>query len=178
MGTLVGMAFMKQHPEMVSNVVLCGAIMPKSDSVASVFSDRVTKQLAFLTTRKEVNELKQPYRDRRPLLTQKEKTAYWRINYAAGNIYQIKKWHLLKGGRSYYKSEPSVMSETVNWAYDYRTDLNSNGKVTVIQGQYDFLDFDGALYNITYITLPNAGHNSWVDQPLLFKQNLSSGLRK
>lgn len=186
MGTLVGMEFVKLHPELVSNIVFCGAVIPKSDSSASVFSDRVTKQLDFLTKRKEVNELRQPYKDKRPNLTQKEKTEYWRINYAAGNIFQIKKWNLLKGGRAYYKNEPSAMTESVNWNYDYRTFLNSNGKVTIIQGQYDFFDFNGEIYkqqilnfkNIVYKTIPNAGHNSWVDEPVLFKNYLSSALSK
>ncbi len=187
MGSLTGMEFIKQHPDLVSHVVLCGAIIPKSDSSGSVFSERVTKQLDFLTKqRKEVNELKQPYKDRRPLLTQKEKTEYWRINFAAANIYQIKKWNVLKGGRSYFKTEPAVMTETVHWDYDYRAVLHNNGKVTVIQGQYDFLDFNGEIYksqildfkNIAYITLPNAGHNSWVDQPILFKNRLSAALSK
>lgn len=186
MGTLVGMEFVKQHPEVISNVVLCGAVIPKSDSSASVFSERVTKQLDFLTTREEVNKLKQPLKDKRQLLTQKERTEYWRINYAAGNIYQIKKWRLLKGGRSYYKTEPSLMTETLNWDYDYRSILNSYGKVTIIQGQFDFLDFNGEIYksqilgynSISYITIPKAGHISWVDQPTLFKKTLISGLTK
>jgi proline iminopeptidase len=186
MGTLVGMEFVKQHPEVISNVVLCGAVIPKSDSSASVFSERVTKQLDFLTTREEVNKLKQPLKDKRQLLSQKERTEYWRINYAAGNIYQIKKWRLLKGGRSYYKTEPSLMTETLNWDYDYRSILNSYGKVTIIQGQFDFLDFNGEIYksqildynSISYITIPKAGHISWVDQPTLFKKTLISGLTK
>ncbi len=186
MGTLVGMEFLKQHPEMVTNLVLCGALLPKADNSGSVFSPRVTSQLKFLTTRKSVNELRQPYNARKSSLTHKEKTEYWRINFAAGNIYQVEKWNLLKGGRSYYKQESSVMFGTVDWNYDYRSILDHNSKVTVIQGQFDFLDFDGETYktlikgfkNITCTIIPRAGHNSWIDEPEVFRENLRKGLSK
>lgn len=43
MGTLVGMELTKQHPELVSNLVLTGTIAPRSDSLRSVFSERYEK---------------------------------------------------------------------------------------------------------------------------------------
>lgn len=186
MGTLVAMEFINQHAAIVSNVVFCGALIPKSDSSGTIFSKRVTSQLNFLTSRKSVNELRQQYKGRKLPFTQKEKTEYWRINFAAGNIFQMEKWNLLKGGRSYFKQESSAMFGTVNWSYDYRNILNSNGKVTVVQGQYDFLDFDGETYkalisgfkNITFKIIPNAGHNSWIDELEIFQENLLNGLSK
>lgn len=196
MGTLVGMELTKQHPELVSNLVLTGTIAPRSDSLRSVFSERYEKQIYFLTKRQEVAELIKPFKDKgvdslksisdieKFKFSHKELTEYWRINFAAANIYDIKKYNLLKGGRAYYNQDASAMVETVNWNYDYRSVLN-NTKTTIINGAYDFLDFNGdnlkALLdefpNIRLEIIPNAGHNSWVDNPKLFKQYLLKAIK-
>lgn len=196
MGTLVGMELTKQHPELVSNLVLTGTIAPRSDSLRSVFSERYEKQIYFLTKRQEVAELIKPFKDKgvdslKSILdiekfkfSHKELTEYWRINFAAANIYDIKKYNLLKGGRAYYNQDASVIVETVNWNYDYRSVLN-NTKTTIINGACDFLDFNGdnlkALLdefpNIRLEIIPNAGHNSWVDNPKLFKQYLLKAIK-
>lgn len=196
MGTLVGMELTKQHPELVSNLVLTGTIAPRSDSLRSVFSERYEKQIYFLTKRQEVAELIKPFKDKgvdslksisdieKFKFSHKELTEYWRINFAAANIYDIKKYNLLKGGRAYYNQDASAIVETVNWNYDYRSVLN-NTKTTIINGAYDFLDFNGdnlkALLdefpNIRLEIIPNAGHNSWVDNPKLFKQYLLKAIK-
>jgi pimeloyl-ACP methyl ester carboxylesterase len=196
MGTLVGMEFTRQHPELVVNLVLSGAILPKSDSMKTVFSERYEKQVSFLSNRKEVTELIQPFKEKgldslksiqdieKSKLSHKNLTEYWRINFAAVNIYDIQKYNLLKGGQAYYKQDASVMAETVNWNYDYRSAMN-NTKTTIINGAYDFLDFNGEILktglkeypNIQLEIIPYAGHNSWVDNPKLFKKYLSNALR-
>lgn len=196
MGTLVGMEFTKQHPNLVTNLVLAGALIPKSDSLQSVFSDRQKSQVNFLMNRKEVLELAHPYKDKgidslksiqdieKSRLTHKDLTEHWRLKFAAVNIYDIKKSNMLKGGRAYYKQDASVMSETVNWDYDYRSVMNIKTKTTVINGAFDFLDFDGKIYktliegypNIHLNIIPDAGHNAWIDKPKLFKKYLVKGL--
>ncbi|MEX0723553.1 MAG: alpha/beta hydrolase [Gracilimonas sp.] len=196
MGTLVGMEFTKQYPDLVTNLVLAGALIPKSDSVQSVFSERQKSQVNFLMNRKEVLELAQPYKDKgidslksiqdieKSRLTHKDLTEHWRLNFAAVNIYDIKKSNLLKGGRAYYKNDASVMSETVNWDYDYRSVMNKKTKTTVINGAFDFLDFDSKIYkmhlegypHIQLKIIPDAGHNVWIDKPKIFKKYLIEGL--
>lgn len=185
MGTLVGMEFAKLYPELVSNIVLTGAVIPNAKDSKNVFSEQMGKNLDFLANRPEVKNLKKYYIENKATLTDKEKTEYWRINFAEGNIYDVSKWKLLKGGQVYYNKQASIMAETVNWDYDYRTLLNSL-KTTIIQGQYDFFDFNLANYkeqtkafkNIEIEIIPNAGHNSWIDNPNLFKKYLINGLTK
>ena len=182
MGTLVGMEFLKQHTDLVSNIVLTGAIIPKSDSSKSVFSEQLDKNISFLANRPEVVKLQQNYTDK-ATLTDKERTEYWRTQFAVANIYNISKWNLLKGGMIYYNPDAAVMAETVNWNYDYRENLNKT-KTTVIQGQYDYLGFNAEIYqeqikefrNINLKIISNAGHNSWIDEPKLFKKYLTRGL--
>ena len=199
MGSLVGMEFLLQHPELVSNLVLTGAILPKCDSIQTIFSERFEKQVDFLMNgRQEVDDLLKPFKDRgadaqfpslsdieKTNLSHKEMTDYWRLIWATVNIYDVKKYNLLKGGRAYYKGEAVIFGETVNWNYDYRSVMN-NTKTTIINGEYDFLDFhsDSSLEtllngfpNIRLVIIPDAGHNSWIDNPKLFKQYLSTALK-
>jgi proline iminopeptidase len=184
MGTLVGMEFAKQYPNLISHLLLTGAINPAAKSSKDIFSEQIGKNLEFLANRPEVKKVKKYYIENKAGLTQKEKTEFWRISFAEGNIYDISKWKLLKGGQIYYNQQASIMAETVNWEYDYRGILN-NLKTTVIQGQYDFLDFNLKNYkeeikdykNIKTRIIPNSGHNSWVDNPALFKMYLIEGLK-
>ncbi|SFN74180.1 Pimeloyl-ACP methyl ester carboxylesterase [Chryseobacterium oleae] len=197
MGTLIGMEFAKQNPYLVSHLVLAGAIVPKSDSLKSVFSDRQNKQVDFLMNRKEVKALLKPFKEKginelksiqdieKSKLSHKELTTYWRINFAAANIYDIRKHNFVKGGRAYYNQDASIMTESVNWKYDYRNILNTI-KTTIINGDYDFLDFHGEILQsqlkeyrkIELKLIPNAGHNSWIDHPNLFRKHLSDALTK
>jgi pimeloyl-ACP methyl ester carboxylesterase len=192
------MEFTKQHSELVSNLVLSGTILPKADSMQSVYSERYEKQVDFLMNgRQEVDELLKPFKDKgadKPFhtisdidksnLSHKDLTEYWRIRFASVNIYDVKKYNLVKGGGAYYKGEASVMTETVNWNYDYRSVMN-NTKTTIINGAYDYMDFDGdtlktllnGFPNIQLYIIPDAGHNSWIDNPKLFKQYLLTALK-
>ncbi|MFD2433001.1 alpha/beta fold hydrolase [Mesonia maritima] len=196
MGTLIGMEFAKQHPDRVSHLVLAGAILPKSDSIESVFSKRQKEQVNFMLNRKIVNQLSKPYKEKgidnlksiedleNSTLTHKDLTEFWRLKFAAVNIYNLKKYSLVKGGKAYYNPKAAVMTETLNWNYDYRPILNEKMKTTIINGAYDFLDFNSYITKrllknypkIKLITLPEAGHNSWIDQPQLFKKSLKENL--
>lgn len=185
MGTLVGMEFAKLYPNLVSKLVLTGAIIPKADRSDDVFSEQMGRNIEYLESRDEVKKEQKYYLDNKENLTDKENTELWRISFATANIYTISKWRLLKGGMIYYNQDVSIMAETVNWEYDYRNTLNSLN-ATVIQGQFDFLDFNLTKYkeqvkefkNIKLEIIPNAGHNSWIDNPRLFRKYLVIGLKK
>jgi pimeloyl-ACP methyl ester carboxylesterase len=143
------------------------------------------RNLEYLENRDEAKKEQKYYLDNKKNLTDKENTELWRISFATANIYTISKWRLLKGGMIYYNQDASIMSETVNWDYDYRNTINSLN-ATVIQGQFDFLDFNATKYkeqvkefkNIKIETIPNAGHVSWIDNPKLFRKYLMKGLTK
>lgn len=198
MGTLVAMEYVKQRPETVSNLVLTGTILPKSDSLQSVFSDRQNKQIEYLMNRESANILRKPFVEKgadsintpeqikNSKLTHQDLTEYWRINFASVNLYDSKKYNLLKGGRIYYNQEAAVMGETVDWNYDYRQTLNDNVKTTIINGSHDFIDFYGeeiqslikGYQNIKLKIIPEAGHNSWIDKPNVFQEYLEEALKR
>lgn len=196
MGTLVAMEYVKQHPESVSHLVLTGTLLPKSDSLQSVFSERQNEQINFLMTRESAQTLRKPFVKKgadslktpeqiaASGLSHKDLTEYWRINFASVNLYHVGRYNSLKGGRIYYNPEAAVMGETVDWKYDYRLVMNSKFKTTIINGAYDFIDFNGdelrellkGYENIQLKIIPKAGHNSWIDDPEMFKKYLLEGL--
>ncbi len=63
---------------------------------------------------------------------------------------------------------------------------NNPVAVTIINGEYDFVDFGGKQYaiwlkgipNVQLFVLPDAGHNSWLDHPELFKCDVNYGLQR
>lgn len=196
MGTLVCMEFAKTNPQLVSKLVLTASLPTKAVSQDDVFSERYKNQIRYLQNRKEVKDLLQTFIDKgannlksiedieNSQLTHKQLTEYWRVQFASVNIYNVKDYNLLKGGRGYYKGQAGVMVETVDWNYDYRPSLSENGKTTIIQGDHDFLDFNGEKYTeqlkdfpkIKLQIIKEAGHNVWLDNPALFKQMLIEAL--
>lgn len=189
MGTLVAMEYLSQHPEKVSNLVLIGAIPSKSDSMSDVFSKRTEEQVKFLSFRPEVKALPiyKRYKELKgKFSSDRERTDFNRMTFAASNIYKIDRYKLMRGGFHYYKEDASVMSETVNWKYDYRKFLNDNAKTTIIFGDHDFLDFNGEVHqeliknykNIKFRLIKSAGHNIWVDEPEIFRKELESALKR
>lgn len=198
MGTLVAMEFAKQHPELVANVVLTGSVPLTADSIGDVFSEGMKQQAEKLQSRKEVQDLLSPYLARgyseirsiedieRSSLSQQDLTTVWRINYAAVNIYDVRKFKSVKGGRAYYKGAASAMSETVQWKYDYRESLAANGRTSVIMGDHDYFDFGSEILiqqlrdypSIKLEMIRRAGHIAWIDRPVDFKRSVRRALEK
>lgn len=64
--------------------------------------------------------------------------------------------------------------------------MNDKVKTTIINDYHDFLDFDAETLkgllkdyqNIELLVIPNAGHNSWIDDPVLFEKYFIKGLTR
>ena len=187
MGTLVAMEYNHLHPDKVSHLILIGAIPAQADSLSSIFSKQVDQNIHTLVTRDAVKNRLNRYTNKPDsLLTSKERTDRWRIQFASTNIYQMEHYAQLRGGWAYYKQDASVMLQTLRFPYDYRPGLQRNGKVTLIQGDRDFLDFDAAKHKsllkpyplVQIVLIKNAGHNIWVDDAIAFKTELEKALRR
>lgn len=187
MGTLVGMEFLKNHPERVKNMVLVSAIPPVATRSEDVFNSRYAEQVKFLLNRPEVQHLLKPFESLKSA-NARERTQIWRIKFAAINTYQLNKSVTnIKGGMAYYNQRVgNIMPKRVNWNFDYRDAMNKNGKVTVIYGAYDFIDFKGENYRklisnypqINFRLIDRAGHNIWTDEPTMFEKELSFALSR
>ena len=121
-------------------------------------------------------------------LTSKEKTFKWRIKFAGANIYNLDCWNEIKGGQVFYNQKAGTAAGRLmpnNW--NFVDDLaNHKYPVTIILGDHDIVDSNGKLYN-TYFDginnveiklIKNAGHNSWIDQPKVFKEIIRKALEK
>jgi proline iminopeptidase len=175
-GTFVAMEFLKRYPEVAGRVVLVSALLPKATKYEDVFSKRVYEVAAGLEKRPEYLALVERYKRRENELSDKERTEYWRIQFANYNTFHVERWRFVKGGKAYYKGEAAVMGKANIWNYDYRPTLSRHGKVTFIQGNKDFLDMDAVLMTellknysgITLEIIPDAGHLIWIDEPTAF----------
>ena len=65
MGTLIGMEFQKQYPDVIEKLVLVGSIFIKSDSAQTIFSKQMEKNIEWLITQKRYTELIAKYEKRR-----------------------------------------------------------------------------------------------------------------
>ena len=121
-------------------------------------------------------------------LSPREATRKWKIQFASVNSYQLNKsLQNFKGGMAYYNQRvANAMPKTVNWNYDCRDAMNKNGKITIINGEYDFMDFGSTTYSeniknypsIDLQVIPTSGHNVWSDEPEHFKKELEKALSK
>lgn len=189
MGTLVAMEYVHKYPKKVSNLVLIGAIPTQSDSLGSVFSKRYEENIHFLSTRDEIKALP-IYKKYKQLNGKFESDLDYsdldRLRFAATNIYKIERYKKMRGGFSYFMEKASGMFNTVNWNYDYRASLNDKCITTLIQGDFDFIDFKATKHiellkpypKVKVVLIQQAGHNIWIDAPVEFRKALNMALKR
>lgn len=187
MGTRIGMEFINKYPQNTSNLVLVGSIFSKMDNITDIFGERLSSQVKYLQERNEVQKLLSSFKED-SLLSDKEKTAKWRIQFSSINIFDIAKRRQLQGsGRAFYKQESAnaIMRNGLTWNYDYRKTLN-DGNVTIIMGSHDYIDFNAEKHkkqlkdypNISIKVVKKSCHSIWIDNPDIFRNELKQALKK
>ncbi len=185
MGTRIGMEFINKYPEKVVNLVLVGSLFSKVETARDIFNERMQEQGEYLIARDEVQKLLAAYKDE-ALLSAKEKTEKWRIEFSALNLFDMSKIREMQGaGGVFYSQEAgsAVQQNGISWEYDYRDILN-DGKATIIMGEYDYLDFNGKIHqeqlknypNVAVKVIKNSCHNIWLDNPEVFRDELKRAL--
>lgn len=124
----------------------------------------------------------------RDSLSDREKTARWRIGFASGNIYHIERWRQMRGGRAFCNGEVArlINRHTPDSlrANQFGLLRSSDVPVHVIVGDHDLVDFGvtawpsvtDVLANVAITTLKRAGHNAWIDRPGRFLDALRRAL--
>jgi pimeloyl-ACP methyl ester carboxylesterase len=148
---------------------------------------KARKQFVQWAERQEKAEIVEEGLDR-DSLSDRDETARWRIGFASGNIYHIKRWRQLKGGRAFYNGDIAGLinqntSDSIR-TNEFETLRTSEVPVWVIIGDHDLVDFGlvawpavvDALENAEMTTLENAGHNAWIDRPGKFRDALRRAL--
>jgi len=181
-GGFLAARYLEQHPERVSQLILMAPARLKQplnedeETIAVPRNEAVEK----LQQRPEVEETARAHGlwvDDIRELGPRERTLQWRLNFASVNIYQMDRWHLLRGGDVYYsQSAGNAAGQTMGdeLPYDF-TDLlrQHDFPVSLIVGERDYVDWDARLNRywfddderVELIALAEAGHNLWLDRP-------------
>lgn len=187
MGTFLAMEYLKQYPTNVKGLVLLGALPVFSSSFDSTMN-AITLNAQSLGTRSEVqSELRRAGLDK-DSLSPKESTFAWRIRFAAANLFHIDKWPSMPGGMVFYNARAgSATSQTMPRSWDFRDTFTRHPfPITFINGDVDYCDPAGKTNrsllanatNVEVITIKNAGHCAWIDDPDTFRKSLTQSLNK
>lgn len=185
MGCFLAMAYAQAHPENVGGLVLLGCVTPVMPRPGSIETSGPTVQqlLDRPAIAAELNRLGLDTEG----LPDKQATHRWRINFAGGNLYNIDRWPMLKGGRIFYNMDAGdAASASMPRSWNFVRVIEEIGcPVTVIQGDHDSAapaavleQLFARVRNAEVIVLPEAGHISWIDQPSLFERALTLALDK
>jgi proline iminopeptidase len=203
MGAVLSYAYLAAHPENVERLVLAAAVLPMNDFRILRIPPSDTARLGRL--RRELNEA-QGVRRAATLaaaglaradstsFTDRERAARWRIGLASRMVARPERWRDLRGGPSFYN--PRV-GEAIDrnmtpaardslWSSFLPALLKFRGPVTVMIGDADFIDPQGALWRYAATQLPNtalmvisgAGHSAWIDEPERFAATAADGLSR
>lgn len=199
MGTVLSYAYLAQHSDHVRGLVLTGPVLPTRNEYHDLsvpLSDTtrlrlVGEELRVAQVARRKAMIAAEHLDRMGL-SDREKTEAWRIAFAAANVCHVERWREVKGGQAFYNSRVPIAIDR-NTTQARRDTLWSGflpalqrfaGPISVIVGDCDFVDPQGALWQYAAMRLPNthltvlrdAGHNAWIDQPQQFGRTVSQAL--
>jgi proline iminopeptidase len=188
MGSRLAYAYLDKYSERVRRLALAGPLVPTGSPLGDKRKMRkARKQFVRWAEKREKAEITEEGLDR-DSLSDREKTARWRIGFASGNIYHIERWRQMAGGRAFYSGDiaglinqntPDDLREN-----QFETLRTSDVPIRVIIGDHDLVDFGlvswpgvaDTLENVEITTLENAGHNAWIDRPGEFRDALRHAL--
>lgn len=188
MGSRLAYAYLDAYPGRVRRLALAGPLVPTgTDGVERKKMRKARKRFVQWARKRESAEIAEEGLDR-DSFSDREKTARWRIGFAAGNIYHVERWRQMKGGRAFYDEK---VAELINQntsdslrANQFGVLRTSDVPVRVIIGDHDLADFGlvswptvaDTLESVEMTTLKNAGHNAWIDRPGTFSEALRRAL--
>jgi proline iminopeptidase len=212
MGTLLAMHYVREFPERAGKIVMIGAVYPKAGENLSPAEKNLqsASQKAFADFRKRPAvvaefekfgmkglEKDRPERTKEDLesigenwskLTVKQQAQLDKISFAAVNIYHVERWNQMKFVKPFFNDvSGNAAYKSLEKDYNFVPALQKHPfPITVINGDHDFLDVGGKLWqnlsselkNAELIFVKNAGHNIWIDQPDIFREILGRALSK
>ncbi|NOT93858.1 alpha/beta hydrolase [Ferruginibacter sp.] len=145
MGTTIAMAYAEKYPMKVKNLVLLSSFLPISTN-----SELRNFATYYLENRAEVKleRLKVNFPQEKKDWPAKLYTYSWRISFASTDIYSVNKWRDIKGGVAFFNQHAAnIVFPTAPVEWDYTTTLKQHKfPVTVINGDYDYLNFTAKKY--------------------------------
>jgi len=194
-GTMLAMNYLQTHPQSVKNIVLLGALDPKNgnrDFFTSEELERFGKRndevKAFNERPEAQAEIAKAGLDR-PNLTPIQEFQVRQIKSAAGSIYRIERWRQ----NVFFianRDASQAMRTSTNFVYDWSKMLAGHPfPITIINGEYDYtVGSKGSpiwrrvvsteAKNVKLVLIDKAGHNSWIDDPVVFRNSLRDALTR
>lgn len=164
MGTRLAMAYADAYPGHVKNLVLVSSIDPalripegitdvsqlpplKSDMATEFLRSRPVVE----KTLHENNIFVESEEDIRTL-SYKQRSHYWRINFASANIYDLSRWRQITGGMTQFNARSMrLLGGSAPEPFDYTDSLReADIPVSVIYGDHDFGNFEALSYDELY----------------------------
>lgn len=194
-GTYLAMSYLEKYPQNVKNMVLLGATDPKNgsrkfftDEELEGFSKQAGEAKAFQERAEVKSEIEKAGLNK-PNLSPKQDFLLRRIKSAAGTIYHIEKWTKFQ---FFYVNQNAAQGARVgmNLVYDWSIILTLHPfPITVINGEYDYqIGRKGSpmwkrvvsteAKNVKLVLIDKAGHNSWIDDPVIFRKALQNALAR
>jgi proline iminopeptidase len=184
-GTRLAMAYADAYPDHVRNLVLVSAIEPAlriPEGITDVSQlPPLKSNLAteYLRNRPEVEKTLQKngifVNDDEDIqqLSYKQRSHYWRINFASANIYDLSKWRQITGGMTLFNARSMrLLGGSAPEPFDYTNSLReADIPITVIAGDHDFGNFEALSYEELYravidsaaVDIPENIFPSWHD---------------
>jgi proline iminopeptidase len=186
MGTFLALSYLEKFPDRVAGLVLLSPGVPLRPVRDSQLASEQRKAANALFERPEIDIEKKLAGVDHPPLSDRQKTAEWRIRFASANLYDVSKWRQLRGGMAFYNPRAgSDASKSMPEAYDFVSLLRSRSCPTsVILGDHDIGDMGARVIREQLAGVPrveltvirNAGHVLWIDQPAAVRQALDRAL--
>jgi proline iminopeptidase len=190
-GTTLAMLYLDRHPDRVRGLVLVSVSLPYSDSRTDeerALRERQERAKQAFAQRPEVAaELRRHGLDRdTSQLSDEARTARWRVQFAAANIYHVDRWHQLKGGQAFWNPRAAQAGgESMPKQYDFLPALRAHPcAVWVLAGDHDFGPITVEVHrqwvrevpNARLVIIERAGHAAWIDAPAAFRRHMVAAL--
>jgi pimeloyl-ACP methyl ester carboxylesterase len=203
MGSVLAYAYLAEHPDRVRSLALAAPLLPVRDPLSALgVPPSDTARLARLRRELSVAQeagrrsalatagLDRPDTSR---LSDREAAVRWRIGLASRMLADPTRWRALRGGPSFYNprvgeamGRNAVLARDELWRRFLPALTEFAGPITVVVGEADFLDPQGALWRYASARLPRvqgeviprAGHAAWIDAPAGFTAALARALTR
>jgi pimeloyl-ACP methyl ester carboxylesterase len=183
MGTYLAMRYAIEFPNRMKGIALLASMSargPTKYRYADMWKERVVNRPAVIAELKAHGLAAQEPPDSQPRL----RWLHYRITQGALYLYDVRKWREMQG-TFFYSFKAAEAAKTMPAEWDYREKLSSlSAPILIMMGDDDYIELEqnkqwaAGAKNVQFKIVPKAGHNLWIDQRRIFRDELSSFLHK
>ena len=177
--------YLEKYPHRVAEAIVISGFIPKwpdEEEMKIMMGTQVERQ-KFMQ-RPEIQE-EMDKLAAADISVQKKASYQWKIQFSAGQIYQIEKWKEVKGLFFNPEINKRISPERSGKKFNFLDDIENHPyPITFIFGYHEFGDYGvklhsrwlGEMEGVHLHILPDAGHAVWMDKPQEFAEILGKAL--